>query len=71
MHIELDPQNSTQRQQDGRQPMSLPIPGLTHPVGLGDVLAAMTSAVGVKPCGGCQRRKEELNRRVRFNPWAT
>jgi len=30
--------------------------------GLGDAVAAATKAVGVKPCGGCQRRREALNR---------
>lgn len=30
--------------------------------GLGDAVAAVTNAVGIKPCGGCQRRREALNR---------
>lgn len=30
--------------------------------GIGDAVAAATKAVGVKPCGGCQRRQEALNR---------
>lgn len=30
--------------------------------GLGDAVAAATKAVGVKPCGGCQRRQAALNR---------
>lgn len=30
--------------------------------GLGDAVAAATKAVGVKPCGGCRRRQEALNR---------
>jgi hypothetical protein len=30
--------------------------------GLGDAVAAATTAVGVKPCGGCARRKEAMNR---------
>jgi hypothetical protein len=34
--------------------------------GLGDVIAAATRAVGVKPCGACQRRREALNRLVPF-----
>lgn len=74
MHIELnelDPQGGQLQRQDPRQPASVRVPGLTHPVGLGDFLAAATSALGVKPCGGCQKRKEELNRWMQFNPWAT
>jgi hypothetical protein len=29
--------------------------------GLGDVIATAAKAVGVEPCGGCQRRREALN----------
>jgi len=35
-------------------------------VGLGDVIKRATRAVGVAPCGGCQRRAAWLNRRVSF-----
>ncbi|HUQ70681.1 MAG TPA: hypothetical protein VM165_14220 [Planctomycetaceae bacterium] len=34
--------------------------------GLGDVVAAVTSAVGIKPCGPCKARQEALNRAVPF-----
>ena len=34
--------------------------------GLGDVVAAATSAVGITPCGGCKERQEALNRLVPF-----
>lgn len=34
--------------------------------GLGDVVAKMTSAVGIKPCGGCKKRQEALNKLVPF-----
>lgn len=30
--------------------------------GLGDVVAKITNAVGIKSCGGCKRRQEALNR---------
>jgi len=30
--------------------------------GLGDTIAKITSAVGIKPCGGCKERQEKLNR---------
>jgi hypothetical protein len=29
--------------------------------GLGDVVAGATKAVGVKPCGKCQKRREAMN----------
>lgn len=34
--------------------------------GLGDVVARVTKAVGIKPCGPCQKRREALNRLVPF-----
>lgn len=34
--------------------------------GLGDVIAAATTAVGIKPCGRCKRDQERLNRLVPF-----
>ena len=30
--------------------------------GLGDTIAKVTKAVGVKPCGGCKKRQEKLNK---------
>lgn len=30
--------------------------------GFGDVVAGATKAVGIKPCGGCQKRQAALNR---------
>lgn len=29
--------------------------------GLGDAVAAVTNAAGIKPCGGCKQRQEALN----------
>lgn len=34
--------------------------------GLGDVVAKATSAVGIKPCGGCKKRQEALNKMFPF-----
>jgi hypothetical protein len=34
--------------------------------GLGDVVAAATKAIGIKPCGGCQQRREALNKLLPF-----
>jgi hypothetical protein len=36
-------------------------------VGLGDVIKRITSAVGLQPCGGCERRAAALNRWVAFS----
>ena len=34
--------------------------------GMGDVVASATKLVGIQPCGGCQRRREALNRLMPF-----
>lgn len=41
--------------------MPLPKPERLERVGLGDMVAAATKAVGVKPCGRCRKRQEALN----------
>lgn len=35
-------------------------------IGLGDVVKRATSYIGIKPCGGCQRRADALNRWLVF-----
>ena len=35
-------------------------------VGLGDVIKRATSAIGIRPCGGCSKRADWLNSRVRL-----
>jgi len=35
-------------------------------IGLGDVLKRATYAVGIRPCGGCERRAAALNRWMVF-----
>ena len=34
--------------------------------GLGDTIAKATKAVGIKPCGGCKKRQEILNKAVPY-----
>lgn len=34
--------------------------------GAGDTIKRVTAAVGVKPCGGCQKRAEALNKRFPY-----
>jgi hypothetical protein len=47
--------------------LRVPLPvKLKRPIGLGDVIKRATSAVGIRPCGGCQKRAELLNRAVSF-----
>ncbi|MCX4961255.1 hypothetical protein [Streptomyces virginiae] len=35
-------------------------------IGLGDVIKRATATIGIRPCGGCRRRAEALNRWVGF-----
>jgi hypothetical protein len=35
-------------------------------IGLGDVIKRATSYIGIKPCGGCERRSSALNRWLVF-----
>lgn len=34
--------------------------------GVGDVIAAATSAIGIQPCGKCKERQEALNKMLPF-----
>lgn len=44
------------------------LPGflIEEEVGLGDVIKRATSAIGFKPCDGCERRAASLNRWMSF-----
>jgi hypothetical protein len=48
------------------QGWAVTLPGfiLDSDVGLGDAMKRLTYRMGVKPCRGCQRRAEALNRRI-------
>jgi hypothetical protein len=52
-----------------REPYRVRLPGFIgdEEIGFGDVIKRTTYAVGVKPCGGCQRRARALNRWVIFS----
>lgn len=52
-----------------RKPYRVRLPGFIsdEDVGLGDVIKRATYAIGVKPCGGCQRRAAALNRWMVFS----
>jgi hypothetical protein len=47
-----------------RQPHRVRLPGFIvndEEVGLGDVVKRVTYAMGIKPCGGCERRAAAMN----------
>ena len=48
-----------------RYPCINPPAGIKRGVGLGDVVAKITSAFGIKPCSGCKKRQAKLNK-IRF-----
>jgi len=50
------------------QPLRVPIPGLKQTVGLGQGVKRLTSALGIRPCGGCQRRARTLDRFIVMTP---
>jgi hypothetical protein len=52
-----------------RQPYRVRLPGFItdEEVGLGDVIKRATSAVGMRPCGGCDQRAAALNRWLVFS----
>lgn len=45
------------------KPIHKPVPKLR---GAGDLIASITKAVGIQPCGGCKQRQELLNQIVPF-----
>jgi len=63
---------SDSTESDGRvdERRRLALPGFvpSEPVGLGDVIKRATTAVGIRPCGGCERRAERLNRLAIASP---
>ena len=50
------------------RPQRVRLPGFitNEDVGFGDVIKRVTSSFGIRPCGGCQRRAEALNRWLVF-----
>jgi hypothetical protein len=45
------------------------LPGflIEEEVGLGDLVKKATYAIGIKPCGGCEKRAAALNRWMTFS----
>ena len=52
-----------------REPRRVRLPGflIEEEIGLGDVVKRATYAMGIKPCGACEKRAAELNRWMRFS----
>jgi hypothetical protein len=54
--------NHTHRAKPRSYKMRLPGFITEEDIGLGDVIQRATSAVRIRPCGGCERRAAALNR---------
>ena len=50
------------------RPYRVRLPGFVsdEDIGLGDAVKRMTFAMGIRPCGGCERRAAVLNRWMVF-----
>jgi hypothetical protein len=50
-------------------PHRVRLPGflIEQDIGLGDAIKHVTYAMGIKPCGGCEKRAAALNRWIRFS----
>jgi hypothetical protein len=49
-------------------PHKIRLPGflIEEEIGLGDVIKKTTYAMGIKPCGGCEKRAAAMNRWMTF-----
>jgi hypothetical protein len=58
----------TAKDEIGSRPHRVRLPGFVtdNEVGLGDVVKRVTYAMGIKPCGGCERRAAAMNRWMVF-----
>jgi len=67
----LEKKRETEADDTKRAAYRVRLPGFVsrEEIGLGDVIKRATSAVWVRPCGGCERRAVALNRWVNFSGW--
>lgn len=56
-------------EKDEREPHRVRLPGflVEEEIGLGDAIKRVTYAMGIRPCGGCERRAAVLNRWMVFH----
>jgi hypothetical protein len=60
--------DETDSAQGSDPPHRIRLPGFVtdEDIGLGDAIKRVTYALGIRPCGGCERRAAALNRRFVF-----
>jgi hypothetical protein len=59
-----------QQEEPQRHPHRIRLPGflVEEDIGLGEVTKRVAYALGVRPCGGCEKRAAALNRWIQFSP---
>jgi hypothetical protein len=64
----MEHKNATAAEETQTKPRKVRLPGFIteEEVGLGDVVQRVTYAMGIKSCGGCERRAAAMNRWVVF-----
>jgi hypothetical protein len=64
----MQDENPTATGEARSKPYKVKLPGFItdEAIGLGDVVQRAAYAVGIKPCGGCERRAAALNRWMVF-----
>ena len=67
MKKEQEQRDVLEETEDTRHRVRLPGFVSDEEVGLGDVIKRATYAIGLKSCGGCERRAATLNRWVSFS----
>lgn len=62
--------DNPQTEERKRRPHRVRLPGfiIDDETGLGDVIKGVTYAMGMTPCGGCEKRAATLNRWMTFAP---
>jgi len=62
-------QNAAGPDREDRPTHQVRLPGflIEEEVGLGDLIKKATYAMGIKPCGGCEKRAAVLNRWMTFS----
>jgi hypothetical protein len=58
--------NTEEKDKDALHRVRLPGFLIEQEVGLGDVIKRASAVVGIRPCGGCERRAAALNRWMTF-----
>ena len=64
----MEDENPTATKETAATPYKVRLPGFItgEEVGLGDVVKRVTYGMGIKPCGGCERRAAAMNRWMVF-----